>query len=152
MKKLRIALEIAVVVVFALLLKQNWELRHRPATMAQPTSFEAGQMLPSVKVTAADGKKGVLDPGSGRKLLLIGDPRCPSCETYLEKMPADNTMVLSIANSDTTRSSSFASKYRGPIYSLAEPPRDRRLHRVPQLLLVESRRVVRTCADPGDCR
>ena len=152
LRKLRIALEIAVLVVFVLLLKQNRELRHLTAKPSHSTSFEAGQMLPPVKVTAADGRKSVLDPGSGRRLLLIGDPRCPSCETILRKMPVDNAMVLSIANPDTTRSSSFASKYHGPIYSLTEPPHDPRLHRVPQLLLVDSRRVVRTCADPGDCR
>jgi len=152
LKTLRIALEITVIVVFVLLLKQNWELRHLAAKPAHSTAFEAGQTLPPVKVTAADGKQGVLDPGSGRKLLLIGDPRCPSCETILQKMPADNAMVLSIANPDITRSSSFASKYHGPIYSLAEAPRDPRLHRVPQLLLVDSGRVVKTCTEPADCR
>lgn len=153
MKVLRIALDVAVIVVFAFLLRQNWQLRHRTAApMAPPTLFEAGQTLPSVKVTAADGKTGVLNPGSGRKLLLIGDPHCPSCEAVLQKMPAGDAMVLSIANPDTTRSSSFTSKYHGPIYSLAEPPHDPRLNRVPQLLLVDARRIVRTCTDPRDCR
>jgi len=152
MRALRIALEIAVVVVFAILLKQNWQFRHIKANLPRPTSFEAKETLPSLNVIGADGKKGIFDPGPGRNLLLIGDPRCGSCEHVLQQMPADHSMVLSIANPETTRSSKFASVYHGPIYSLTEPPRDARLHHVPQILLVESQRVVRTCADVRDCR
>ena len=152
LKWLRIVLDVAVVVLFAFVLRQNWQLRHLLEKMRSPALFEAGQTLPPLKVSAEDGKQSMLDPGPGRRLLLIGDPRCDSCERFLPRMPADNATVLSIANPDTTRSSSFASKFHGPIYSLAEAPQDPRLHRIPQLLLVESRRVIRTCADPGDCR
>lgn len=147
----RMTVELAVVVVFVFLLYQNVELRRRPTptTRARLDRFAAGDTMPTFKVVDKAGKLSTLELRPGRTLLLIGDPGCPSCQTHVQALGAD-AVILSTADFTTTKASSFAA-FPGPVYSLAAAPTDVRFRRVPQVVVVESRRIVRTCADPKDC-
>lgn len=149
----RVVLEIAAIVVFIFVLRQNAALRRyvaakRPA--ATVTKFSAADQWPVFNVVNRDGKRLPLKIGAERKLLFIADPGCGTCEEHLPLLPAD-TVVLSVADYTSTRSSPLF-RFPGQLYALAERPRDRRLGRVPQFLVVESQRVVKTCADSRDCR
>ena len=149
----RITVELSVIVVFVVLLFQNAELRRRPPTTPRPRPdrFAAGESLPPIRVVDKAGKVSTLDLdiGEGRKMLLIGDPNCTSCTTHLKELGAD-AVVLSVADPQTTRESPFAA-FPGKLYTLAAPATDVRLRRVPQLVVVDSKRIVRTCADAKDC-
>jgi hypothetical protein len=146
----RATVELAVVVVFLLLLYQNAELKRRATTTrARLDRFAAGDTLPTIKVVDKSGKLSTLELRATRTLLLIGDPSCPSCQTHLQALGAD-AIILSTADLATTRASSFWA-FPGAVYSLAAPPSDVRFRRVPQVVVVDSRRIVRTCAEPRDC-
>ena len=147
---LRVTVELAVVVVFLLLLYQNMELRRRPTTTrARPDHFAAGDAFPRLKVFDKTGKPSDLDLSSGRTLVLIGDPSCPSCQKHLQELGA-NAIILSVADMKSTRASAFAA-FPGAVYSPTAPPRDTRFRRVPQVIVVDARKIVRTCADVKDC-
>ena len=148
-------MEIAAVVVFLFVLRQNFELRRAMRSVATKrpsggTQFAAGDPFPVFNVVDRAGKAMPLALGPERTLLLIADPSCPVCDRYVPFLPAD-AVVLSVADLASTRSSTLM-RFPGRVYAAAERSRERRLGRVPQFLLLESQRVVRTCADPRDCR
>ena len=148
---LRVTVEIIVVVLFVLLLYQNWTLKH-PATVPRPGGaerFGAGDIFPKIPVVDRLGRPSTLGFRAGRTLLLIADPGCPACETQLRALAPD-AVILSTANFATTRSSPLSS-FPGMVYSLAEIPPDVRFRRVPQVVIVEAQRIIRTCADTKSC-
>lgn len=155
LRLVRGALEIAAVVVFLFVLRQNFELRRDIRSVARrglsgETRFAAGDPFPVFNVVDRAGKAMPLALGPERTLLLIADPGCSVCDRSIPLLPAD-AVVLSVTDLASTRSSPLF-RFPGRVYAAAEQYRERRLGRVPQFLLVESQRIVRTCADPRDCR
>lgn len=145
-------MQIAVLVLFALALWHNGQLRRQLGSIRRGNceQFAAEDTFPPLAVVDGIGREVTLDLVGRRQLLLIAEPGCPACEAHVKRIPEAGT-ILSVASEAATKASLLADA-TVRVYALAKPARDVRLRRVPQILLVDSGRIVRTCANARDCR
>ena len=149
---LRIVLESAVVVVFALLIWNNYTLRRqqvRAAAAASRQAFVPRDVFRTLPIIDPAGKAGVLDLTNGRSVVAIVDPRCESCRELIAQVGGTGAHVISLAPLAETR------KRNVPAYVARAPlPREveRQLQIYPQLFVVDRGKVVRTCANLAECR
>ncbi|HEV7920224.1 MAG TPA: hypothetical protein VGR02_05480 [Thermoanaerobaculia bacterium] len=153
--RFRGVLEAAVIVVFALLVWNNYSLRRqhiRPAAAAVKSarSFVVHDSLSALPVTDLTGAARTLAL-SQRTIVAIVDPRCDSCRTLLAAIrPESGAQVLSVASLAETRAMAEASGLQSVTYVLGNST-DPRLQIYPQLFVVDGGKVVRTCASMAEC-
>lgn len=159
-QSLRIVLEAAVVVVFLLLIWNNYTLRRqqaRPAGGPAPArGFIPKDVIESVPTVALDGARGTLDLRRSRSVVAIVDPRCESCKELIATLrPQPDLHVLSVAPLPETRTMAEQSGLTSATRILGEPlPANvaAQLQNYPQLFVVDLGKVVRTCATVAECR
>ncbi|HEX8411782.1 MAG TPA: hypothetical protein VF883_23240 [Thermoanaerobaculia bacterium] len=155
MRALRIALETAVAVVFALLIWNNFTLRRQVVAAAAPAAsrgFAPGDVLPTVPATALDGSRRDLDLRAVRAVVAVADPRCESCRELLASVKdLPDVRVLSVAPLADSREGGMPATTYVVAHSLpgAIAPR---FTVFPQLFVVDRGQIVRTCAKIAECR
>ena len=153
---LRTVLEVAVAVLFALLIWKNYTLRRQARAAAVPSvrqhAFVARDAIASIPILDLGGKPGVLDLQSGRTTIAIVDPRCDSCRELVATLRGVTTVrVLSVAPVDETRRLAEQSGLGATVSALGQPlPPQLQIY--PQLFIVDHGKVVRTCASLAECR
>ena len=153
---LRMLLEIAVVVVFLLLVWNNYTLRQqqtRGPVGAGPTrGFIPKEVVAPIPTVALDGTRGTLDLRQSRSVVAIVDPRCESCKEIIATLrPQPNLHVLSVAPLEETRAMASQSGLTTITRTLVEPYPSAQFHTYPQVFVVDRGRVVRTCATVNEC-
>jgi hypothetical protein len=154
----RAVLESAVVVVFLLLIWQNYSLRRRSALSAAAAknvrAFGVHDSIDELPVLDLAGVRTTLR-FDGRTIVAIVDPGCDSCRHLLAEIrPDSGVQVLSVASVAQSRTIAEAGGLLAVTHVLSEPLPARivpQLHVYPQLFVVENRRVVRTCASLTEC-
>jgi len=154
----RAVLESAVVVVFLLLIWQNYSLRRRSALSAAAVknvrAFGVHDSIDELPVLDLAGGRTTLR-FDGRTIVAIVDPGCDSCRQLLAEIHADSgVQVLSVATVAQTRTIAEAGGLTAVTHVLSEPVPARiepQLHVYPQLFVVENHRVVRTCVSLAEC-
>lgn len=112
--------------------------------------FHAGDSLPALQVIDLTGKPQTLRFQEGRVVVALVDPGCASCEAVirsLRSVPA--ARIISVA--DLTGTEPIL---RGTPNAYVSDPRDplrRHFGKVPQILVVEHEKVMRTCATAREC-
>lgn len=156
---LRVVLEAAVVVVFVLLIWNNYTLRRQPRIAASPgpsRGFVPKDFLESIPTIAMDGTRGTLDLRGSRAVVAVVDPRCDSCRELVASFrPEPNLHVLSVAPLEETRNMVAKAGLSPVTRALGEPLPARietQLRVYPQLFVVDRGKVVRTCATISECR
>jgi hypothetical protein len=157
---LRTVLEVAVVVLFALLIWKNYALRRQARAAAVPSgrqhAFVARDAIASIPIVDLAGKPGVLDLQSGRTTIAVVDPGCDSCQELIGTLRgASGVRVLSVAPADETRKLAEQSGLGNAVSALGQPlpkPIAPQLQIYPQLFIVDHGKVVRTCASWSECR
>lgn len=157
---LRTLLELAVVVVFLLLIWNNYTLRRQPvqgsAGAGPIRGFVPKDFIESIPTVALDGTRGTLDLRQSRNVVAIVDPRCESCKALIATLrPQPGLHVISVAPLAETRTMASAAGLAAITRSLGEPLPARtaaQLHNYPQVFVVDRGQVVRTCATIAECR
>lgn len=157
---LRMLLEAAVVVVFVLLIWNNYTLRRQQTRGTPETTPKRGfvpkDSIESIPTIALDGKPGTLDLRQSRSVIAVVDPRCESCKELIATLrPQPNLHVLSVAPLPETRTMATQSGLTAITRSLGEHPPTRtgtQFHVYPQVFVVDRGKVVRTCATIDECR
>ena len=157
---LRPLLEGAVVVLFLLLIWNNYTLRRQARAAAITVSehgFTARDVFPpAVPVIDVGGKAQTLDLRTARTTVAIVDPRCDSCRELVRTLRgASAVRVLSVAPLDETRRLAQQSRLVQATFALGQSlPRrfDSKLRIYPQLFIVDRGKVVRSCATLAECR
>lgn len=158
---LRMFLEVAVVVVFALLIWNNYTLRRQQlhaatAATASVRGFVPKDVIETLPIIALDGKHGTLDLRQSRSVIAVVDPRCESCKALIEKLrPQPGLHVLSVAPLAETRTMAEQSGLAEVTRIVGEPLPARigvQFHVYPQVFVVDRGMVVRTCATVSECR
>jgi hypothetical protein len=149
---LRVVLEWAVVVVFALLIWNNYTLRRQQVRAAAATprqAFAARDVFRALPVVDTTGRESVLELAHGRAVVAIVDPRCESCRELIAQLRGTRAHVISLAPMAETRKMNVpAYVARAPL----PPEVERQLQIYPQLFVVDRGKVVRTCATVAECR
>jgi hypothetical protein len=159
---LRTVLEAAVVVVFALLIWNNFSLRRQARAAAVPSirehAFVARDYVPFIPTIDLAGKAGGLDLRSGRTTIAIVDPRCDSCREMIATMRsmrgASGIRILSVAPVAETRKMADEMGLAASTTILGRPlPKqiEGQLQIYPQLFIVDHGKVVRTCLSVAEC-
>jgi len=153
---LRSLLEVAVVIVFALLVWNNYTLRRQQSRAAAVTkserAFVARDQLEVIPATGLDGRRRDLDFRKGRAVVAIVDPRCESCrEVLAAARNVPDLRILSVAPLAETRAGNVPPSTSVVVQPLPGPT-GARLSIFPQLFVVDRGQVVRTCANVGECR
>jgi len=155
---LRALLEVAVVVVFVLLIWNNFTLRRQQTRAAAAVKIARGfavhEQLGAIPATTLDGKRGDLDLRNARGIVAIVNPSCDSCrELVASARNAPDVHVLSAASLAETRA---LAKDLGPNTRVVAPnvggELGARLKVYPQLFVIDRGRIVRTCAQIAECR
>jgi hypothetical protein len=99
---LKTLLEVAVVVVFVLLVWNNDSLRRQQsravAAKKSAHGFVAREQVGAIPATTLDGTPRDLDLRATRAIVVIVDPRCDSCREILKSVRgAPDVRVLSVA-------------------------------------------------------
>lgn len=153
---LRTLLEAAVVVVFVLLVWNNWTLRRQQTRAAAVTrsehAFVVKEHIGVIPATGLDGRRRDLDLRNTRAVVAVVDPRCESCREILAAArDVPNLHVLSVAPLAETREGGMpasASVIVQPVPEALKP----RLAIFPQLFVIDHGQIVRTCANVRECR
>ena len=158
---LRPLLEGAVVVLFLLLIRNNYTLR-RQARAAAITVSEHGFVArdvvpPAIPVVDVGGKPQTLDLRTARTTVAIVDPRCESCRELVSTLRGTSAVrVLSVAPLEETRRMAQQSGLAQATFTLGQsslPKRfESKLRIYPQLFIVDGGKVVRSCATLAECR
>jgi uncharacterized membrane protein len=157
-KALPRVLEVVALIVFVLVVRDNFRLRKMAASAALAATrangtrlFQAGDTITEVQAFDVAGTPRQVSFREGRSLVAVVDPTCDSCKRVISGLPADGSaVVLSMAAPEAFRQGD-GKAIRGRIYSIDPMKRDPRLATNPQVLLVDNGRVVRTCAEPAGC-
>ncbi|HEX2062189.1 MAG TPA: hypothetical protein VHK90_15735 [Thermoanaerobaculia bacterium] len=157
---LRSVLEAAVVVVFALLIWNNYTLRRQQVRAAAAPSVQRGfvpkDWIGTVPVTDLAGNARLLDLHRGRNIVAIVDPRCESCREIIATLRgATDVRVLSVAPLAETRAAAETAGIAAITTVARAPlprPIERQLRMYPQIFVVERGEVVRTCKTIAECR
>jgi len=152
----RTLLEAAVVIVFVLLVWNNYSLRRREARVAAATRTERGfvarEQVGIIPATSLDGTRRDLDLRATRAVVAIVDPRCDSCRellTSVKDMP--DVRVLSVAPAADSREGGMPAS----THVVAQPLPGALASRFavfPQLFVIDRGEIVRTCARVAECR
>jgi hypothetical protein len=151
-------LELAVVVVFALLIWNNYSLRRQQARSAAAVksarAFAVHDSIDSLPVVEWNGSQRRLQLDR-RTIVAIVDPGCDSCRHLLAELrPESGAQVFSVASLAATRAMAEARGITAVTHVLGDSgvgPLDPRLHIYPQLFVVDRGKVVRTCASIDEC-
>lgn len=155
---LRTVLEVAVVVVFAFLVWNNFALRRQQARSAAAAKsvrgFAVREQIGAIPATTLDGRRSDLDLRHTRGVVAIVNPGCESCRELVASVRnAPDVHVLSVASPAETRT---LAKDLGPnARVLAQPvggALGARLQTYPQVLVIDRGEIVRTCANVAECR
>lgn len=159
-RALRTVLEAAVIVVFALLIWNNYTLRRQQARTAAATqksrAFVPKDWIGSVPVLDLAGREQLLDLQRGRTIVAIVNPTCDSCRELMASLRgASGIHVLSAAPLAETRPAVHQAGI-GPLTTVLREPAPARiaqqLHIYPQIFVVDRGEVVRTCKNVAECR
>jgi hypothetical protein len=154
--RLRPILEGAVVVVFALLIWNNFALRRQQAVMAraavQSRGFVPKDEIGDVSMVDLSGVPARLRLGQGRHVVAVVDPRCESCRELVATLrPTPDLVVVSVAPPELTRTMAAQAGLAAVTHTLGQ--RSASPWRIyPQVLVVDGGRVVRTCLTVAECR
>jgi hypothetical protein len=157
----RFILETAFVVVFALLIWNNYTMRrhasgHAAASMIPHRGFVPKDRIATLPTVDLTGRAGTLDLRNGRTLVAVVDPRCESCRELIATMrETPGARVLSVAPLDETRTMAKQAALLAPIAMVGTGvPKSiaPQLEIYPQLFVVDRGVVVRTCATVEECR
>lgn len=144
--------EVLLILVVVVVLVNNVTLRRQLAVreqMPSATAFRPGERFDPIGVADARGEKSRFPHTKDRRVVAIVDPTCRSCEKNVRTAtPGD--VILSVAPASLLPS--LQQRTRATVFALADASRDRRFGPVPQVLLIEGDRVLRTCAEVNDCR
>ena len=155
---LKTVLEFAVVVVFGLLIWNNYTLRRERARSAAAVDFvrgvAAGERIGVIPALALDGRRRDLDLRDGRAIVAIVKPGCASCDPLIASARNEpDVHVLSVASLADTRA---LAKDLGPDPAVLAPPAGgglaASLQIYPQLFVIDRGQIVRTCARIEECR
>lgn len=155
---LKTVLEIAVVVVFALLVWNNYTLRRqqaRSAAAAKSTrGFAVREQIGAIPAMSLDGRRSDLDLRTGRGIVAIVNPSCDSCrELMAAARNVPDVHVLSAASLADTRA---LAKDLGPNTRVLPQPLGgalgERLRIYPQVFVIDRGEIVRTCSTLAECR
>jgi hypothetical protein len=158
---LRMVLEAAVVVVFVLLIWNNYTLRRQQARSAAGAAAPARGFVPkdvieTIPTVALDGTRGTLDLRPSRSVVAVVDPRCESCKELIATLrPQPDLHVLSVAPPAETRAMAEQAGLTAVTRTLGEPLPAKaaaQLRNYPQVFVVDRGKVVRTCATVAECR
>jgi hypothetical protein len=152
------ALELAVVVVFAFLIWNNYTLRRQQtraaAAVKSARAFTVHDSIAALPIVEWNGARGTLLL-NGRTIVAVVDPRCDSCRTLLAGIrPDSGVQIVSVAPLAETRAMAQETGLGSVTHALATPENarlDPRLQIYPQLFVVEQGHVVRTCASIEEC-
>lgn len=155
---LRGVLELAVVVVFAFLIWNNYTLRRQHsravAAVKSARAFIVHDSISALPIVELNGAPATL-PLERRTIVAIVDPRCDSCRALLARIhPNSGVQVVSVAPMAETRAMAQESGLGSVTHALATPENaraDPRLQIYPQLFVVDQGHVVRTCASIDEC-
>jgi len=157
----RFILETAFVVVFALLIWNNYTMRrhatgHAAASIIPHRGFIPKDRIAVLPVVDLNGHAAQLDLRNGRTLMAIVDPRCESCRELIGTMKdVRDARILSVAPLAETRTMASQSPTASPVAMVGTGVPKRiapQLEVYPQLFLVDRGVVVRTCASVEECR
>jgi hypothetical protein len=155
---LRTLLEVAVVVVFALLIWNNFSLRrqasHAAAAAKTTRGFAVTEKIGAIPATTLDGRPSDLDLRNTRGIVAIVNPTCESCrELVASTRGMPDVHVLSVASIEETRA---LAKDLGPnarvVTRSVGGALGTQLKIYPQLVVIDHGEVVRTCAKIAECR
>ncbi|HEV7238829.1 MAG TPA: hypothetical protein VGQ36_06275 [Thermoanaerobaculia bacterium] len=158
---LKTILEVAVVVVFVLLIWNNFALRRQQQVRAAAAAkglrgFTVREQVGVIPATALDGTKRDLDLRNTRAVVAIVNPSCDSCREILTSVRnAPDVRVLSVASLEETRAMAKDLGLGATTSVVAQPlPKAlaSRLQIYPQLFVLDRGEVVRTCARIEECR
>jgi hypothetical protein len=153
---LRTLLEVAVVVVFALLVWNNYTMRRQQSRAAAVGKSERAFVVRDqpgvIPATGLDGRRRDLDLRDGRAVVAVIDPRCESCREILaQARNVPEVRLLSVAPLAETRQGGVPPSTRVVVQPFPEQL-GMRLAIYPQVFVVEGGQVVRTCATVAECR
>lgn len=155
---LRTLLEVAVVVVFVLLIWNNFALRRQQALSAAAAKSTRGfvvrEQIGAIPATTLDGRPNDLDLRNARGIVAIVNPTCESCrELVAASRTAPDVYVL--AATSPAEAGAHA-KDLGPNARLLRPgiggTLGERLRIYPQVVVIDRGEIVRTCARLEECR
>jgi hypothetical protein len=146
-----------VVVVFALLLWQNFALRRLQAHAAaagRSRAFAVHDSIEPLPIVDLNGARSTFQ-FDRRTVVAIVDPRCDSCRKLLAQIrPDTGVQVLSVAPLAETRAMAQSTGLTAVTHALGQPLPARnelQLSIYPQLFVVDGGQVVRTCASVNEC-
>ena len=153
---LRTLLEVAVVVVFALLVWNNYTMRRQQsraaAAVKSERAFVVRDQIGVIPAIGLDGKRRDLDFRNGRAVVALVDPRCESCREVLATLRTrPDVRILSVAPLRETREGNVPPSTSVVVQPLSGPT-GARLSIFPQVFVVDRGQVVRTCANVAECR
>lgn len=155
---LRTLLEVAVVVVFALLIWNNYTLRRQQARSAAAAKsvrgFVVREQIGAIPAMTPDGRRSDLDLRNARGIIAIVNPSCESCrELIASARDAPGVHVLAVMSLAEART---LAKSLGPNVRILPQPLGgalgARLQIYPQVLVIDRGEIVRTCATLQECR
>jgi hypothetical protein len=152
-RRVALVLEIAAVAALLFLVWQNAQLR-RTAKLAMRSAaprFHAGDSLPGLQVIDLTGKPQTLRFQEGRVVVALVDPGCGTCQDVIRSLRSvSSARIISVADLAGTEP-----LLRGTPNAYVSDPRDPlrgQFGKVPQILLVEQEKVMRTCATARECQ
>ncbi len=155
---LRTILEVAVVVVFAFLVWNNYTLRRqqvRSAAAAKSTrGFAVNEQIGAIPAMSLDGRRNDLDLRNARGIVAIVNPSCDSCrELMASARNAPDVHLLAVTSPAEARA---RANELGPNTRIL-PPRlegalGARLQTYPQVFVIDRGAIVRTCSRIDECR
>jgi hypothetical protein len=155
---LRSLLEAAVVVVFVLLIWNNFALRRQQSRSAAAAKtargFAVREQLGAIPATTLDGKKSDLDLRNARGIVAIVNPACDSCrELVASTRGVPGVHVLSVSSPEESRA---MAKDLAPDTRVVSPSLGGALGQTlriyPQLFVIDHGTIVRTCSRLEECR
>lgn len=157
---LKTILEVAVVIVFVLLVWNNFSLRRQQSRAAAAKKsghgFVARERVGAIPATALDGTRRDLDLRNTRAVVAIVNPSCDSCREILNAVRgATDVHVLSVGSLAETQAMAKDLGLGATASVVAQPvPKGlaSRLQIYPQLFVLDGGEVVRTCARIEECR
>ena len=154
--RLRPILEGAVVVVFVLLIWNNYSLRQQQRlmakAMAQGRGFAPKDSIAEVNTIDLSGRPAQLHLGQGRHVVAVVDPRCDSCQELVATLrPSPDLLVVSLAPPEVMRPMATRAGLASAAHTLRQPIA-RPWLTYPQLFVVDRGTVVRTCLTVAECR
>ncbi len=155
---LRTLLEVAVVVVFVLLIWNNFALRRQQgrsaAAVKSSRGFVVREQIGAIPAMTLDGRRNDLDLRNTRGIVAIVNPTCDSCRELMAS--ARNAPDVYVLAATSPAEAGAHAKNLGPNARLLS--RDtagtlgERLRIYPQVLVIDHGEIVRTCARLEECR